>query len=626
MRLTFLLSAAAAAFSFSPCLAQAQEGEEVIVTASRTGGVASNLYGGSASVFTAEDLERRQIRSVVDILHESPSSNVSRQGALGGLTAVRLRGTEGNHTLVLIDGVEANDPFQGEFDFAALIADEVARVEVLRGQQSALYGSDAIGGVVHYITASGRDAPGFSGRVEGGSFRTRAASLRVAGAGERFEGAISASIYATDGANISRVGGEDDGYRNRALSARGSFEATDALTLRGVARVTHSEGDADDASFGAPVDAPDNYTYDAFYGLAAADLTLLDDAWTHSLTLQYVDGRRRDYSPFFLNFVDGMREKASYVTAYRFSGGELRHTLTGAIDYERETYRNASPPGPFTPPSALQERVLETTGFVTAYDLALNERVGVSLALRHDDNSRFEDADTYRLQASWRATDVLRLRGAFGTGVKNPTNYELFGFDPPFFVGNPDLEPEVSRGWEVGADYDFLSGDARLGLTYFQAELENEISGGFFSTPFNLTTPSEQRGLEATLDARFGEGWEVEASYAWLDAEQNGVQEIRRPQHSASLGVFWRAGGDRGGIGAVVRYVGEITDDDFATFPATRVTLDGFTTLAVTGDWRLTEHIEAFGRVENATDEIYEQAVGYRAPGVGAFAGLRARY
>ena len=622
----YVLKAAILAWISLAALPAHAEDDEIIVTASRSGGVRRDLLGGGVTTFSAEDLELRQIRSLVDILNEAPSANVSRQGGLGGLTAIRLRGSEGNHTLVLIDGIEANDPFQGEFDFAALIADDVARVEVLRGQQSALHGSDAIGGVVHYITASGREAPGVSGRAEGGSFGTHAASARVAGATDRLEGAISASVYETDGANISRTGDEADGYQNRALSARGSAILSDALSLRAVARVTHAQGDTDDASFGAPIDGPDNYRANAFYALAGADLSLLDGAWTHALTVQYVDAARRDRSPFFLNFVNGERRKASYVTAFRLDAGAARHILTGAIDYERETYQNVSPPGPFTPPSALEARVLESTGYVLAYDLALGDGIGIGLAARHDANSSFADSDTYRAQASWHASDALRLRGAFGTGIKNPTNYELFGFDPPFFVGNPNLAPEESSGWEIGADQALFGDAVVLGFTYFEAELEHEIAGGFFSSPFNLSTPSQQRGVETTLAARFGEHWRLDASYAWLGAEQNGVREVRRPAHSGSAALYWRAADDRGGAGLVVRYASAITDDDFATFPATRVSLDGFATVALMGDWELSEHVRLFGRVENASDETYEQAFGYRAPTRGAFVGLRARY
>lgn len=610
--LTFLFAAAAA-----PAFAQSAD-EDIIVTATRAGdGVRRDLLGASATTFSAEDLRVRQVRVLADLLNDAPSSSVSRQGGPGGLTAARLRGGEGNHTLVLIDGVEANDPFQGEFDFAALITDENARVEILRGQQSALYGSDAIGGVVHYITASGRESPGVSARFEAGGFETLAAGVRLAGAAGPWEGAVTASIYDTEGDNVSRTGSEDDGYLNRALAARGSFAASDALSFRAAARVVHSEGDFDDASFGAPVDSFDTYSYNALYALTGADLSLLGGAWTHALTLQYVDAQRRDRTSF-PNFVDGSREKASYVTAYRIGAA---HTLTGAIDYERETYQNVSPPGIFTPPSALEERVLETTSYVAAYDYAYG-RLGFGLALRHDANSRFDDATTYRAQASWRAADFLRLRGAFGTGVKNPTNYELFGFDPPFFIGNPDLQPEESRGWEIGADIAPVEG-VRLALTYFRAELENEISGGFFSTPVNLGTASEQQGVEAEIDWRLDDNWRLEASYAWLDAEQNGVREIRRPAHSASLGLFWRADGNRGGAGVIARHNGDVTDDDFATWPATRVTLDGFTLVNVTGDWRLSDTIEVFGRVENATDEIYEQVVGFRGLGRAAFLGLR---
>ena len=622
----YVLKAAVLAWISLAAVPASAEDDEIIVTASRSGGVRRALVGSSVSVFSAEDLEQRQIRALADILNEAPSANVSRQGGLGGLTAVRLRGSEGNHTLVLIDGIEANDPFQGEFDFAALISDELARVEVLRGQQSALYGSDAIGGVVHYITASGRDAPGFSARGEAGSFGTHAASARIAGANDRFEGALSASIYETAGENISRSGEEADGYQNRALSARGSVALSDALSFRAIARVTHAQGDNDDASFGAPVDGPDSYASNTFYALAGVDFHSLGSAWTHALTVQYVDAARRDRSPFFLNFVNGERRKASYVTAFRLGAGAARHTLSGAIDYEREIYQNVSPAGPFTPPSALEARVLDSTGYVLAYDLALGDSIGIGLAARHDSNSRFADADTYRAQASWRASDTLRLRGAFGTGVKNPTNYELFGFDPPFFVGNPDLEPERSRGWEIGADQILFGDAAKIGITYFDAELENEVAGGFFSSPFNLGTPSRQHGLEATLAARLGEHWRLDASYAWLSADQAGVREVRRPAHSASAALFWRTGDDRGGFGLLARYASAIADDDFAIFPATRVSLDGFATVTLLGDWALSEHVQIFGRIENAGDETYEQAFGYRASGRGAFVGLRARY
>ena len=190
----------AAQFVSVPSQAQESPLEQVIVTATRAGeGVRRDVLGASITVLEPDDLEQRQTRLVSDVLRDVPGVAVGRAGTVGGLTQVRVRGTEGNHVLVLIDGMEASDPYSGEFDFAVLLADEVARIEVLRGQQSALYGSDAIGGVIHYMTASGKDAPGVRARVEAGSFDTVEGAARFAGSSGVFDYAVSAGYQTTDG-------------------------------------------------------------------------------------------------------------------------------------------------------------------------------------------------------------------------------------------------------------------------------------------------------------------------------------------------------------------------------------------------------------------------------------------
>src|SRR6185369_5290371 len=184
----------------------------VIVTATRANqGVRADLLGSSFTILQPEDFEQRQTRYVSDILRDVPGISISRSGSVGGLTQVRIRGTESNHTLVLIDGIKASDPVAGEFDFSSLIADDVAKVEVLRGQQSALYGSDAIGGVINYITLSGREAPGGRVRVEGGSFGTKDVSARYAGVSGPLDYAVSGGWNDSDGFAVSRFGGNDAG-------------------------------------------------------------------------------------------------------------------------------------------------------------------------------------------------------------------------------------------------------------------------------------------------------------------------------------------------------------------------------------------------------------------------------
>jgi vitamin B12 transporter len=185
MRKVFSLFTAIGLLTAAPAFAQANaqksDDETIIVTATRAReGLSRAALGSSVSLLDAQELQERQTRQVADILRDVPGVSVNRTGGFGGQTQLRMRGSESNHTLVLIDGMEANHPFYGEFDFATLIADDVARIEVLRGQQSALYGSDAIGGVVHYITLSGAEAPGVRGRAEYGSFNSWDAAARVA--------------------------------------------------------------------------------------------------------------------------------------------------------------------------------------------------------------------------------------------------------------------------------------------------------------------------------------------------------------------------------------------------------------------------------------------------------------
>ncbi|MDX2234094.1 MAG: TonB-dependent receptor plug domain-containing protein, partial [Hyphomonadaceae bacterium] len=211
----------------APALAFAQTGgadDEIIVTATRDPqGIARAALGGSVTTIDAETIETRQIRQISDVLRDVPGAAVNRAGGVGGFTQVRLRGGESNHTLVLIDGMEVSDPYVGEFDFATLIADEVARVEVLRGQQGALYGSDAIGGVIHYITASGAEAPGVRARAEYGSFNAWDGAVRIADVAGPVDFAFSAAYQTTDGEPTARGGSRDVGASNGALSGRVVF-------------------------------------------------------------------------------------------------------------------------------------------------------------------------------------------------------------------------------------------------------------------------------------------------------------------------------------------------------------------------------------------------------------------
>lgn len=603
---------------------------EILVTASRDDDLLLKQYTGSALVITAEQFENRQTRDIADILRDVPGVAVA---GIAGQTQIRLRGSEANHVLVLVDGIEVSDPYAGEFDIGTLQAEPGARVEVLRGPQSALYGPDAIGGVVAYESASGRSQPGFAARIEGGTQGTVNGALRYGAAGDSWDAALSAVVVSTDGQPNARGGTRDIGRDSYTVSGKGSVEVAEGIALRAAARFIRTEGQTNDSdfdsaspTFGFTIDSPGvTFTNEAIYALIGARAEMLDGRWTHDLSAQISEVDRETDSPFGLTSAsEGDRVKASYVTALKLADA---HNLTFAADWERESFRNAlAASGGFT-----GRRAVEQTGFVGEYRYA-GAAFDLSAALRHDINNRFADATTFRVGAGYRVTDTTRLRAAGGSGVKNPGFFELFGFVDGRFIGNDALRPEKSTGWEVGLDQD-IGDSARVSVTYFDSELEGEIfttfpPPNFIATPANRTTVSQQRGVEVSLNARLAAQWSLDAAYSYLNAEENGIEEVRRPQHIASAALTWTAPVDAASATLVVRHNGATPDVAFTdpSFVPVRVNLDDYTLVNVNARVKLADGISAFARVDNLLNERYEQVFSFVSPGRSAVVGIEARF
>lgn len=605
-------------------------GKDILVSASRDASLLREQFTGSALVITAEQLENRQTRDIADILRDVPGVAVA---GVAGQTQIRLRGAEANHVLVLVDGIEVSDPFAGEFDVGTLQAEPGARVEVLRGQQSALYGPDAIGGVVAYESASGRGRPGFSARIEGGTDNTINGALRYGAYGAGWDAALSAVVVSTDGQPNARGGTRDIGRDSYTLAGKGSVDVTDALTLRAAARFIRTEGQTNDSNFdrtsptfGFIIDSPGTgFTNEAIYALVGARAEALEGRWTHDLSAQIANVNRETFGPFGQSSgSEGDRFKASYVSAFKLAD---EHNLTFAADYEVEGFRNTTPGG-----FAFNgRREIEQVGLVGEYRYS-GEAFDASASIRHDFNDLFRDATTFRVGAGYRVTDTTRLRAAAGSGVKNPGFFELFGFVDGRFIGNAALRPEKSTGWEVGLDQQ-LGDSASLAVTYFDSELEGEIfttfpPPTFIATPSNRTTTSQQRGIEVSLNARFGPQWSFDAAYSYLDAEENRVEEVRRPEHIASAALTWAAPGDAASATLVVRHNGATGDVAFTdpSFVPVRVQLDDYTLVNFNVRVKLTDQLKAFARVENLLDERYEQVFSFVSPGRSAVVGVEARF
>ena len=255
------------------------------------------------------------------------------------------------------------------------------------------------------------------------------------------------------------------------------------------------------------------------------------------------------------------------------------------------------------------------------------------------DFSDFDNAHTWQLAGSYQINDDLRMRGNIGTGSKAPTFTERFGFFEGSFVGNPDLEPEQSSGWELGFDYAMKDGAARLGLAWYEQDLENEIDGFVFDpgsglfTAVNKSQDSHRQGLELTFDLSVSDTLDLGLNYNYTDATQAGfggaqLVEIRRPEHSGSLNLNYRFAADRGNLNLALRFNGDQFDSFFSplTFMAEQVVLQNHWLGDLAAAWQLRPGTELTARIENLFDEQYEEVLGFARPGRAVYAGVRMKF
>ncbi len=633
------------AFSLAtPAMAEDSEGDDkaeletMVVTAHRTPVALSDL-GSSASVLDEAQITERQQIFAADLLRDLPGASLSRQSGNGSVTQLRVRGAESNHLLVVIDGVEVNDPSAGdEYDFGSLTNYDIANFELVRGPQSALWGSDAMAGILNITTRQTSEPVGGSVFLEGGSFGTISGGGRIGVSNDRGSLTLSGSRYETDGVSAaacqSPIGAEPcieatekDGYENTTVGLNGRYRFSDLFRLGFSTRYVDDTIEFDGTEAGIPVDA-DNVTDKEQLQLSVdAGLTLFDGRWDNTLRYTYLDTERDTVSDFPTLF--GAEKDGVYFQSTVFAGRGPRidrHRLTLAVDYEDESYTQRSD-------FADQDQTLDNLGVAFEYYGQPVDGLNISGSVRYDDNSVFEDITTYRLTGSYAIAGIgTRLKASTGTGQKRPTFTERFGFNPDSFIGNPDLTPEKNEGYDVGIEQTLLSGRARLGATYFNERLEDEIVTeflpGFVSTSVNLDGKSRREGVEVEWFSALSSDLTLRANYTYTDSKQpdatgeGDVREIRRPRHQAAINlnqVFYEG---RGNINFNVSYTGAQTDTLF-TFPAQTVELEAYTLVNITGELDVTDWLTLFFRAENLFEQRQIDVAGFRQPGQAFYGGFR---
>ena len=603
--------------------------QQIVITSSRTPEPESRT---SASVVIIDQTQVRRLGSplIPSYLRLTPSAAVSTSGPLGSLTDVRIRGAEANHTLLFIDGIRANDPAAGDAPrFELLNADLVSRIEVVRGPQSALWGSDAIGGV---IAVNGADEfPELAARAEGGSFGFARASASGGLVADRFN--ISGAAGWQRGTGIDSFGasgGDKDGYRNLSARLRGKAAVGQDVAIGGAAFVLtgRTQFDGYNPFTGEHTDTLDNTRNKLRAARLWASFGRASSSWSGYVAGSLLGSSNRNFlADDPLNRTRGSRRTIDAQLQHAFATGRVQHQLIFAAEAESEEFVARG----FSSGLPTDQDRNRSHQSATAEWRAATGGLSGDVALRRDFFNRFKDTTTFRISGRAEIGHGFALTGSYAEGLAQPTFFDLYGTFPNIFVGNPNLKSETSCGFEGSLRFRRASIEATL--TAYRQWLHDEIVDVFDFTTFTSTTEnttgiSRRSGLEAELGWQVGRDVRLRANYAFLHAVQPSnstalpVKERRRPKHSGALELDGAFG--RWSYGASITYAGRHIDT-LEVAPFGPVAVKSYWVADARVACAVTPRVELFVRGSNLFDSNYQEVAGYHTEGLGAFVGVSLR-
>ncbi|PKI00908.1 TonB-dependent siderophore receptor [Glaciecola sp. 33A] len=619
MKTKFSLLAAIFAASCSTsifALEQNRSIETISVMGSRAP-VDKSTLAGSVSFINADIIEASGAATVTDLLRSFASINISQSGPTGTLTEIRFRGSESNHILVLVDGVEINDIGQGGLvNFAHLLVSDIERIELLRGPQSALWGSSAVSGVIS-ITSKKAAISGqhkLSANVGLGTQATR--QLSVSYKTRRNGLSLSANLHhlKTDGENVSRQGSEEEGYRNTSFNTNVAYQANREHTLVFNLRLVDFVTDFDAIDFvntGLPADA-DNYSKGKqLSALLRWDFTPSAGIWSQSLSYQLNRFASDSFSSdVFSGGTVGKTQRLNWINYIDLGANDF---INVGLDSVIEDFEQSGPIV-FGDPNQTQDNQTISVLSDGQYEVAKN--LYASYSARADQSDEFDDANSFRLGLSYNFTDQLKVFVSRGKAVKNPSFTERFGFFPGTFTGNSGLLPESSYANEIGLIYN-LSSRFSAELTHFDTQLENEINGFVFDpatsafTAQNIDETSTRRGLEFSL---YGDWKDItwSANYAYLEAKAPTEVELRRARHSGSTTINY-ALNKKSNLYFQADYTGSKQDRFFPPFPNSSeiVGLSPYWLVSANYQYKYNNSLSFGLRVDNLLNEDFEDVFGF---------------
>lgn len=634
----------------APAVAAAVKPSDITVSATTTA-LPVDTVGSTVTVITRAELEAQQRRTLPDALNQVPGLNVVQTGGPGGQTSVFIRGTNSNHVKVLVDGIEVNDPSNpnGSFDFGQLLTYDVDRIEVLRGPQSGLYGSDALGGVISVFTKRGEGPPKVTARMEGGSFGTFNQAISLSGgAPQQYDYSFNFAHFLAGNVPVTppeltipfnrRTIG--NAYDNYSVSAKIGVDLNDFVRVNAVGRYLNTRllFTGTDYSVYPPPSPPNIAQSDQrdeqMWGRAEVLIKPWGDLFISRLGASALQAQTFDKEPDTIyGFTPpttnlGTRSKLDYQGILNFLPGQQ---LIGGAETQVERMYILPDVSTYIangPSTTVTKGVNRNSAVYLQYAGTFFDRAFIAANVRHDDNERFGGHNTFRIAPSLRlpGSETL-IKTSYGTGFKAPTLNQLYVSYPAFgFYANPNLLPETSTGYDIGVEQPLPFAGVKFGATYFQNNIKNLINTSSDGRTYVNVGQAKTFGVESFISMSPWDTLTMRVDYTFTRAwDQIAQQELlRRPLHKGSFNAIWKPMPGLT-LSATVVAIGRFVDGN-RDFSVPRLWNNGHTTANFAGEYAINDNVKAFARLDNALDLRYQDPTGFLQPGRAAYAGLQMTY
>ncbi|MBL1215713.1 MAG: TonB-dependent receptor [Ignavibacteriae bacterium] len=597
--------------------------KEIVVTATKTESPQIRI-ASSITVISEQQILNTNKNSVLEILRDVEGVSIAQQGGPGRLSSAYIRGANPDQTLVLIDGVEVNDPgsANNSYDFSSLQTENIQRIEVLRGPQSTLYGSDAMAGVINILTKKGKGEPKFSLSAEGGSNNYYKGAASANGEFKGFNYLLSFSRLKSDGfsaINKKYNNAEKDGYSNNSILSKIGYNFNDKVGVDFIYKYSFSEAELDQSS--KTGDDP-NYNYDFEQQLLKGNVNLnlfegkvdqrVGASFTKTISNAVDEFDELNPNTSSTNYTRGNRIKFDFQNDFHILENNV---ITLGFETEEEkaenTYSSISEFGPYE--NALPLSKVRTSSVYLQDQINFGNALFITAGGRYDSHEKFGSEITYRIAGTYLFSKTgTKIKATYGTGFKAPALFDLF--DPSF--GNPELEAEKSRGFDFGFEQFLMNDVLHFGAAYFEMDIDNLIG---FDENFKAVNINEVKtsGVEMFAAVPNIFGISFNGNYTFTNSKDNstgspdnGLVLLRRPKHKLSLNLNYNFN-EALNFNLGFRFVGEREDKDFSTFPVERVILDSYSIVDFSAAYNINGLIKVYGRVENLFNADYEEILFY---------------